>query len=348
MKAIVFRGIKDVEVVDVPEPRLLAPTDAIVKMERAAICGSDMHVYHGREQGIDHGTIMGHEFVGTIEEVGSEVTKFKKGDKVISPFTTNCGKCFYCKSGLTARCVQSQLFGWVENGKGLEGVHAEYVRVPVADGTLAKKPDGVSWEQANLLSDNLPTGYFCADMLDIRPDFTYAVVGCGSVGMMAIISAFLKGAKKVFALDRECFRLEKAASFGAIPVNVDQEDAIEVIKKATNGRGADGVMEAVGSKPTMDISFKLLRPGGILASVGVQAYEELPFSPPDLYDKNITLKAGRCSVRHYMEELFPLMDQMPYDITDVITDTFSLSDGKEAYRVFDEDKHKSLKVLLKP
>ena len=348
MKAVVFKGIKEVEVIDTPDPTLLAPTDAIVKMESAAICGSDMHVYHGREAGIDVNTTMGHEFVGTVVEAGSEVRSYKLGDNVISPFTTSCGVCFYCRSGLTARCEQSELYGWVEEGKGLEGVHAEYVRVPLADGTLAHKPDNLSWEQANLLSDIFPTGYFCASMADIRPDYTYAVVGCGPVGLMAIISAFMQGATKVYALDRIPFRLEKAASFGAIPVNIDEEDALEAIRSATEGRGADAVLEAVGSKPTMESSFRLLRPGGILASVGVQAYDQLPFLPPELYDKNVTIKAGRCSARHYMEQLFPLMDKLPYDITEVITGTFSLQDGKEAYRVFDEDKDRSLKVLLKP
>ncbi len=348
MKALVYKGIKEVEIVEVPTPEILAPTDAIVKVECAAICGSDMHVYHGRERGIDIGTTMGHEFVGTVVEVGKSIKTFNIGDEVISPFTTNCGQCYYCQTGLTARCEHSQLFGWVEKGVGLQGVHAELVRVPFADSTLVRKPNELSWEQANLISDNLPTGFFGTEMVNINPEGVYAVVGCGSVGLMAIISAFAQGAKKVYALDRIPFRLEKAASFGAIPVNIEEQDPVEKIKSETGGRGVDGVIEAVGSAAPLKLAFDLLRPGGILGSVGVQAFDQVPFSPPSLYDKNITLKFGRCSARSYIDKVLPLIDTMPYDVLDVVTHHFKLSDAKEAYRVFDEEKESAIKVLVKP
>ncbi len=348
MKALVYKGIKEVELIEVPNPEILAPTDVIVKVECAAICGSDMHVYHGRETGIDINTIMGHEFVGTIVEVGESVKNFNIGDEVISPFTINCGQCYYCKIGLTARCEHSQLYGWVEKGVGLQGIHAEFARVPFADSTLVHKPEELSWEKANLVSDNLPTGYFGAEMVDIHPDGIYAVVGCGSVGLMAVLSAFLKGAKTVYALDKLSFRLEKAASFGAIPVNIDEEDAVERIKAGTEGRGVDGVIEAVGSAAPLKLAFDLLRPGGVLGSVGVQAFDQVPFSPPSLYDKNITLKFGRCSARHYIDKVLPLIDTLPFDVLDVVTHYFPLSEAKEAYRVFDEEKESAIKVLLKP
>ncbi|RNC83247.1 MAG: alcohol dehydrogenase [Balneola sp.] len=348
MKALVYKGIKQVEVIDVPNPEILTPNDVIVKVECAAICGSDMHVYHGREQGIDINTIMGHEFVGTVIEIGDSVKRFKPGDEVISPFTTNCGQCYYCENGLTARCEQSQLYGWVEQGIGLHGIHAEFARVPFADSTLVHKPEHISWERANLISDNLPTGYFGVEMVEINPKGVYAVLGCGSVGLMAALSAFEQGATRVYALDRIPFRLEKAASFGAIPINIDQEDAVKKIKAETGGRGVDGAIEAVGSAPPLKLAFDLLRPGGVLGSVGVQAFDKLPFSPPNLYDKNVTMKFGRCSARHYIDKVLPIIDTLPADVLDVVTHQFPLAEAKEAYRVFDEEKESAIKVLLKP
>ena len=348
MKAVTFQGIRKVSVSNVPEPRIESPGDIIVKVERAAICGSDLHVYHGRETGIDIGTTMGHEFTGTVAEVGSEVRNFKVGDRIVSPFTTNCGTCFYCKKGLTARCEKGNLFGWVSKGKGLQGVHAEYVRVPMGDSTLVSLPDDLSWEQGNLLADICCTGFFCAEMAEIEPEGIYAVIGCGPVGQMAIKAAKYLGAEKIYAIDRIPFRLEMAERNGAIPLNFEKQDVGDEIQNVTHGRGADAVMEAVGGYEPMKTAFRLLRPGGILASAGVQAYEQFPFSPPDIYDKNLILKAGRCSVRHYLDKLIPLVQKGELQITNVITHTMELKDGVEAYRLFDEEKNAAVKVLLKP
>lgn len=348
MKAITFQGIKIVQLSDVPEPQIISEKDVVVKVERAAICGSDMHVYHGRETGIDVGTIMGHEFTGTVVDVGEDVSNFKVGDRVLSPFTVNCGDCYFCKTGLTARCVKSQLYGWRENGSGLHGVHAEYVRVPMADATLIHLPDDVSWEQGNLIADIASTGYFGAKLAELKSKDTCVVIGCGPVGIMAIKAAVYFGCEKIYAVDGIDFRLEFAEQNGAIPVNYLKENAVEKILERTNGIGADSVIEAVGSKASMKTAFDILRPGGILASVGVQAFDQLPFSPPDMYDKNIVLKAGRCSSRSYAEKLIPLVQNGDLNLTDVITHTFDLKDGEEAYRFFDEEKDKCLKVLLKP
>ncbi|MBO6622321.1 MAG: alcohol dehydrogenase catalytic domain-containing protein [Balneola sp.] len=348
MKVITFQGIKFVQLSDVPEPKIISKKDAIVKVERAAICGSDMHVYHGRETGIDIGTIMGHEFTGTVVDTGEHVSNFKVGDRVLSPFTVNCGECHFCKIGLTARCVKSHLYGWRENGSGLHGVHAEYVRVPMADATLVHLPDDLSWEQGNLLSDIASTGYFGAELAELKPDDVCVVIGCGPVGIMAIKAAKCLGCKTIYAVDGIDFRLEFAKRNGAIPVNYLNENVVEKILERTNGIGADSVIEAVGSKTSMKSAFDILRPGGILASVGVQAFDQLPFSPPDMYDKNITLKTGRCSSRFYAEKLIPLIQNGDLQLTDVITHTFDLKDGVEAYRFFDEEKDKCLKVLLKP
>ncbi len=346
MKALVFKGVKNIKLAEVPEPRIIQPTDAIVKVESAAICGSDMHVYHGRETGIDIGTIMGHEFSGSVIETGEKVTKFKPSDRVISPFTVSCGDCFFCKKNLTALCVKSALYGWVENGIGLEGVHAEYVRVPMADSSLIALPEELSWTEGNLLSDIASTGFYGAEMVEIKDSDVCVVIGCGPVGIMAIKAAVYLGAKTIFAIDQFDFRLNMAQKQGAIPVNYSKEPSLEQIKKKTSNRGADCVIEAVGSKSAMQTAFKLLRPGGILASIGVQAFDKFPFSPPDMYDKNITLKAGRGSSRYYAEKLIPLVQNKSIDLSDVVTHTFSLDDGEEAYRFFDEEKDKCLKVTL--
>ncbi|MDR9418187.1 alcohol dehydrogenase family protein [Gracilimonas sp.] len=351
MKAITFEGIRKIKIAEVPEPRIQDSRDVIIRVERGALCGSDMHVYNGRETGIDEGTVMGHEFTGTVMETGKEVSNFKQGDRVASPFTLNCGDCFYCKKGLSARCEKSRLFGWVENGIGLQGVHTKYVRVPFGDSTLVKLPDEISWETGVLMGDNFPTGYFCAEMAEIKPDQTYiviGVIGCGPIGLMTIISTFLQGAENVFAVDLLQNRLKKAKQLGAIPINTNDKSWKEVVNEYTEGRGFDGVMEAVGSAATMKLAFDMVRPGGILASVGVQAYEQLPFNPPGLYDKNITMKFGRCPARSYMEKLIPLVQKEQLDLTTVITHTFSLEEGVEAYRLFDEQKDECIKVLLKP
>ena len=187
MKALTFAGEQTIEHTAVPDPKIEAAGDAIVRVRQCAICGSDMHVYHGRETGLDHGTVMGHEFVGEIVERGREVTAFKKGDRVVSPFTTSCGRCRFCRIGLTARCVESQLYGWVEGGHGLHGGQAEYVRVPLADSTLLAIPEGVDEADALLAGDVLSTGYFCASNAGAGPDRVCAVVGCGPVGLMAIV-----------------------------------------------------------------------------------------------------------------------------------------------------------------
>lgn len=348
MKAITFEGIRKITLTEVPEPRIQNSRDIIVRVERAALCGSDMHVYNGRETGIDTGTVMGHEFTGTVEEAGKEISNFKKGDRVASPFTINCGECFYCKNGLSARCGKSRLFGWVENGVGLQGVHAKYVRIPFGDSTLVKLPDEFRWETGVLLGDNFPTGYFCAEMAEVKPYQSYVVIGCGPIGLMTIISALLQGAEKVFAVDLLENRLKKAKQLGAIPINTKDKNRKDVVNEYTEGRGFDGVMEAVGSAATMKLAFEMVRPGGILASVGVQAYEQLPFNPPDLYDKNITMKFGRCPARSYMEKLLTLMQRKQPDLTTIITHTFSLDEGVEAYRMFDERKDECIKLLFKP
>ncbi|HLG41354.1 MAG TPA: alcohol dehydrogenase family protein [Chitinophagaceae bacterium] len=346
MHALTFGGKEIIEYSTVKDPVLLHPTDVIVKITIAGICGSDLHVYHGRETGLDHGTVMGHEFTGIVEETGSDVRQFKKGAKVLSPFTTSCGDCFYCRIGLTCRCEKGNLFGWVQKGHGLHGAQAGYIRVPMADSTLLPLSNDLNEKKGLLLGDVFSTGYFCADNAGINPKNVYAVIGCGPVGLMAIIAAKHLGAERLFAIDVVPERLAIAKKIGATPLNASLINVKEEILNNTNGRGADAVMEVVGSSETLKLAIELIRPGGTISSVGVHTTPHFSFSPGEAYDKNITYKSGRCPARYYAEKL--LNEEVPqrYAIEDIITHQFSLQEGAKAYDVFDKKLDNCIKAVL--
>jgi threonine dehydrogenase-like Zn-dependent dehydrogenase len=347
MHALTFHGIENIRYESVPDPKIQAPNDVIVKVHLAGICGSDLHVYHGREKGLDAGTVMGHEFVGEIVELGKAVKKFRQGDFVFSPFTTNCGACFYCHKNLPCRCTSGQLFGWVQNGVGLQGSQAEYVRVPLADSTLLRIPENVLPEEALLLGDIFSTGYFCADMAEIKTDGIYAVIGCGPVGIMAIIGARELKAGKIYAIDSIRERLTLAVNFGAIPLDHRQDDPVAYIRNETDGRGADAVMEVVGSASAAKLAIQLVRPGGIIAVAGVHNEEHFAFSPNEAYDKNLTYKVGRCPARYYMERLIPLVQKKEYDLTAIFSHRMSLADGPRGYKIFAEKLEGCTKIVLR-
>jgi 2-desacetyl-2-hydroxyethyl bacteriochlorophyllide A dehydrogenase len=348
MKAITFAGFRDVEYETVDDPRIEAPTDVIVEVSVAGICGSDLHPYHEREEGLDFGAIMGHEFVGRVAEVGADVSRLKVGDQVYCPFTTNCGDCHYCRVGLTSRCERGQLFGWVGMGGGLHGGQAEAVRVPLADSTLAVVPDGVSEEQALLLGDVAATGYFCAEQAGIKPDGIYAVIGCGPVGIMAVHAARHLGAEMIYAIDTVPERLAMAGRAGAVPIDYRAEDPVLALHEAAEGRGADAVMEAVGSFGSARSAIELVRPGGTISVVGVHTETEFAFSPAEAYDKNLTYRVGRCPARAYMERLAPFVRDGELEIDGVISHRVALAEGPDAYRLFDEKRDNCTKVVLKP
>ncbi|HEY7699745.1 MAG TPA: alcohol dehydrogenase catalytic domain-containing protein, partial [Vicinamibacteria bacterium] len=319
MKALTFQGNARVEISTVPDPVLEAPGDVVVRNRVSAICGSDLHVYLGRERGIEPGTTMGHEFLGEVVEVGKGVKGLRAGDLVVSPFTTSCGECFYCKKGLTCRCPKGKLFGWVENGRGLEGAQAEYVRVPLADSTLVKLPPDVDVETALFLGDILATGFFCADMAEAGPEGVYAVIGRGPVGLFAVLGARERGAERIFAVDVLPERLALAEKFGAIAVDGRGSDPREVVREATEGRGADAVLEVVGSPEATRLAFELVRPGGIVSAVGVHTEAQFAFSPVEAYDKNLTYRTGRCPARSYMNRLLPLVREDKYRLGSIIS-----------------------------
>jgi threonine dehydrogenase-like Zn-dependent dehydrogenase len=346
MRAITFQGKEKLSFETVTDPSIIQPTDVIVKVALTAICGSDLHVYREHEKGLDYGTVMGHEFFGEVVAIGSAVTGLKKGDRVVSPFTTSCGVCYFCKIGLTCRCQQGQLYGWVEHGHGLHGAQAEYVRVPLADSTLVKSPDGLSEEQVLLTGDIFSTGYFCAENAGIRPGGRYVVLGCGPVGLMAILAAKIQGADEIWAVDSVPERLAIAQRYGAVAVDLSKTDAKQFILEQTNGIGADAVMEVVGNPSAQQLAFDVVRPGGIISSVGVHTASYFTFSPVDAYNKNITYKTGRCPARHYMSKLLPLLGDQQIDLSAIISHRLPLVQGVEGYRIFDQKLDKSLKIIL--
>ena len=342
MKALIFEGVRRIACSTVPDPALKEPGEALVRVRAAAVCGSDLHVYRGLETGLDDGTVMGHELAGEVVEAGAGVTRFRPGDLVVSPFTTSCGDCFYCRLGLTARCVRGQLFGWVEKGRGLHGVQAEYVRVPLADSTLVGIPEGTPPEEALFAGDILATGWFGAESAGAAPGRSVAVVGCGPVGLMAVIAARELGAERVFALDTLPDRLALAARWGAEPMDPDQ------IREETGGRGADSVVEAVGTPQASRLAFDLARPGGTIAAVGVHVEPHLAFAPGEAYDKNLTYRAGRCPARAYMDRLLPLVQSRKYDLGALISHRLPLDRGPEGYDLFDRRVPGCTKVVLVP
>ncbi|MFO0942930.1 MAG: alcohol dehydrogenase catalytic domain-containing protein [Pirellulales bacterium] len=339
MRAICFEDIAKLKVSDLAEPTVIESSDCIVQVEMAGLCGSDLHPYWGREKGLDPGTVMGHEFVGKIVQLGSNVPGLAVGERVFAPFSTNCGDCYFCNHGLPSRCRRGQLFGWRSNGNGLHGGQAEFVRVPLASGTLLKVPDGMSSELALLLGDNLSTGYFCTELAETKPGGVYAVLGCGNVGLMALSAAKLKGCHNLVAFDLIAERREMAEQLGAIVVS-STEAAIATVSRLTDGRGADAVMELVGMPDAQRLAYELVRPGGTIATVGCHCDSTFAFSPVDAYDKNLTYRTGRCPARFYMEKLAELEELQNFNWRSFITHCFSLDDGPIAYDLFSKRKQR--------
>lgn len=359
MLALVFEGERRIALKeDQPVPQLLSDTDCLVRVTLCAICGSDLHPFRGDERGIVPGTVVGHEFVGTVHALGRKVTGLQLGDRVMSPFTCSCSSCFYCTKGKTCRCShpEARLFGWIsepaegdertEAPNGLHGSQAQFVRVPLASSTLVKIPEDVSDEEALLLGDILSTAFFCAEQGGIARGDSVAVLGLGPVGLLAVMAAKHLGAAQVFALDGVEGRRAKAASFGATPLEPGPA-AAAAVAAATGGRGADVVLECVGSG-ALRHAFDLVRPAGVVSSVGVQTAASFPFTPVDAYDKNATLRFGRCPARAYMERLLPMVRSRAQPFTDIITHRLPLRDGVRAYDMFERREDGCIKVVLDP
>ncbi|KAF2757962.1 GroES-like protein [Pseudovirgaria hyperparasitica] len=340
MKAVVFKGVRKVELEDRPTPKIEEPTDIIVKIEYTALCGSELHVFRGHQKS-PTGFIMGHEFTGTVEEIGGEIKNFKKGDSIVSPFTTSCGECFYCKRGFSSRCEKCLLYG----SAVLEGGQAEYIRIPLADATVMKAPPSIEKNALVLMADIFPTGYFASKNAfkglskDEIAESTVVVIGCGPVGLCALINAEDHKPKHLFAVDSVQSRLDLAKSLGAEPLNfqTDRAGLDRRIKEATNGRGADIVIEVVGLSPALQMGFEILRPWGVISSVGVHN-GEIPWTGNQAYGKNLKIQMGRCPVRSIFPEALEQLAKKQHLLGFMSENIMPLSKAVEGYELFDSMK----------
>lgn len=349
MKAITFVDVEQLELSDVAAPHIEDPRDVIVQIAVAGICGSDLHPYLGRERGLDRGTIMGHELVGRIVEVGAGArSHWSEGDRVVAPFTTSCGACWACGLGLTSRCTQGQLFGWVQDGRGLHGAQAEHVRVPLADATLVAVPDAVEDDAVALLAgDVCATALFGAEIARVSAGDSVAIVGCGAVGLLAIRASLARGAAQVFACDVVASRLAAAERFGAIALRADG-DPVSAVREQTGGRGVDAVIEAVGTPQATRLAADLARVGGRIGAVGVHTEPHLALSPGELYDRNLTYSAGRCPARRLLPAALELAAREARLVATLVTHRLPLEAGPDAYRRLASREEGWGKVVLLP
>jgi threonine dehydrogenase-like Zn-dependent dehydrogenase len=349
MKAVIFHGKGDVRVETVPDPSIEHPTDAIVKITTSAICGSDLHPYHGRV-GVGDVFPIGHEFVGVVEAVGSEVRGVRRGDRVVAPFSVSCGACYYCRNRLPTQCETTGrgIFGMGKRRGSFPGAQAEYIRVPFAGAMLEPFAPGLGDDQMIFLADILPTGYFCAENGGIRPGNTVALFGCGPVGLCALMAAQLFGPAEVLVVDRVPYRLAMAKELGAVPIDAGRNDPLAAIRERTAGRGADVALEAVGHESALALALQAVRPGGTVSVVGVYAEEAYPFPIGQAFVRGVTFRIGTCPARAYIPQLMPLLATGRLDPTRLITHRLPLAEAPAGYQIFDRKEENALKVLLKP
>jgi threonine dehydrogenase-like Zn-dependent dehydrogenase len=388
MKAVCWQGIGKVGIENVPDPHILNPRDAIVKVTSTAICGSDLHLYDGYIPTVYRGDILGHEFMGEVVEVGSGVTNLSVGDRVVVPFPIACGNCYFCEREMFSLCENSNpnaavaekmwghspcgIFGYSHMLGGYAGGQAEYVRVPFADVGPIKVPDSLSDEQVLFLSDILPTGYMAAEQCDIEPGDTVAVWGCGPVGLFAIQSARLLHAGRVIAIDRFAERLQKAEQAGAETLNYDEVDVLEALKDMTGGRGPDRCIDAVGMEAHMHgvqhgydrvkQAFRMeterpgvlrqaitaCRNGGTVSVPGVYGGFADKIPVGAIVNKALTIKSGQTHVQRYMRPLLERIEAGEIDPSFIITHRLRLDEAPMAYEVFRNKEDNCIKVVMRP
>lgn len=391
MKALVWHGKEDIRCDTVTDPEIQDPRDAIIKVTSCAICGSDLHLFHNFIPGMLPGDIMGHETMGEVVEVGGAVDgKLKKGDRIVVPFTIICGECDQCKRGNFSVCETTNrkkhladkvfghttagLFGYTHLTGGYPGGQAEYLRVPFADATHIKVPDGIPDEQLLFLSDIFPTGWQAAVQCDIVPTDTVAIWGCGPVGQMAIRSAILLGANQVIAIDCLPERLSMAEAGGATTINFETESVIERLNELTDGKGPEKCIDCAGmeahvmaSQPdtVLDRAKQMVmlesdrphvlremiyvcRPGGVISVPGVYSgfSDKMPMGA--FMNKGLTMRTGQTHVNRWTDDLLRRIEQGEIDPSFVITHTVPLEQGPEMYQVFRDKRDSCVKVVLKP
>ena len=342
MKALICHKNGSIELVEKEMPKLQNDRDAIVKVTLSSICTSDLHIMRGAVPRAVPETVLGHEFVGEVVEVGSALKNLKKGDRVAANCETFCGECFFCRHGFINNCEKG---GW-ELGCRIDGCQAEFVRVPFADTGLTKIPENVSYESALFVGDILSSGYFGAEMCEIKKGDIIAVIGAGPVGLCAMMCAKYLGAGKIIAIDIDNSRLEiaknqKLADFVFNPLDCDIENEV---KNLTENRGADGVIECAGSKDTFEMSWKIARPNAIVGVVAM--YEENQILPlPKMYGKNLTFKTGGVDAIH-CAKLLDLISKGLISTDFLITHKVSLENIKSGYEIFENKQRNCLKIAV--
>jgi threonine dehydrogenase-like Zn-dependent dehydrogenase len=388
MKAVCWISKHDVRVETVPDPTIINPRDAIIKVTLTAICGSDLHLYDGVIPSMEKGDILGHEFMGEVVEVGREVQNLKIGDRVVVPFPIACGRCFFCERGLFAACDNSNpnswmsekayghpssgIFGYSHMMGGYAGGQAEYVRVPFADVGPFKVPDTLSDEQVLFLTDIFPTGYMAAENCNIQPGDVVAVWGAGPVGQFVIKSAFMLGAGRVIAIDHVPERLQLAQMQGADPLHYEEDEVMEALQDMTGGRGPDSCVEAVGmeahgkgldglydrvthtmmlqtDRPTaLRHAIQACRKGGTVSIPGVFGGIVDKFPLGAAFGKGLTLKMGQTHVHRYLRPLMDRIENGEIDPSFIITHRLPLTDAADAYKLFKQRRDGCVKVVLRP
>jgi glutathione-independent formaldehyde dehydrogenase len=378
MKAVVYRGPKNVAVEDVPDPTIQAPTDAIVRITTTNICGSDLHMYEGRTS-VEEGKVLGHENMGIVEEVGSGVGRIKVGDRVSLPFNIACGTCRNCDHGWTSFCLRANptegmdgaAYGYANMGP-YDGGQAEYLRVPWADFNALHLPEGEEHENDfTMLSDIFPTGWHGVELSGFQVGDRVAVFGGGPVGLMAAHSAIIRGASQVFVVDKETDRLALAEKFGATPVDFSAGDPVEQLMDATGGRGVDRGVEAVGYQAhdpsgeehpelVLDNLVQVVRATGGIGVVGVYVPEDpgatsdlakegrIPFQYGQFFTKGQTMGTGQCPVKRYNRQLRDLIISGRANPSWIVSQEIGLQEAADAYQHFDDRDNGWTKVLLRP
>jgi 2-desacetyl-2-hydroxyethyl bacteriochlorophyllide A dehydrogenase len=344
MRAVTFHAPGEVLVAEVPEPELIDPADAIVRIEATGVCGSDLHIYHGRVQ-IEPGFTIGHEYVGTVIAVGEEVRDVQVGDRVLGCFQTACGHCFFCRRGWFHKCDASRTFGHGAALGSLQGTQAERALVPNADLVLRKVPDGMTDETALFAGDVMGTGYHAVAESGLRAGDVAAVLGLGPVGLCAVQAAKAAGAAHVIAVDSVTDRLAMAESFGAEPVHLSEGDPRSAARAATGGRGVDVCIDAVGHPQALDLALRLTRKCGTVQAIGVYA-ERCELHMGLLWIKSLQLCAGHANVIGHVDRVLAMMSAGLLDPSPLVTHHMALDDAAEAYALY--DRREALKIVLKP
>ena len=343
MKALCYHGVRDIRYDSMADAAIADDRDVIVKMERCAICGSDLHIYHGEGFSPDLGFCVGHEAVGEVVEVGDAVSRLKVGDHVMISAAVGCGACAPCLAGDVNRCVNGAMACYGLSSR-LQGCQAEAIRVPAGDFNAAPIPEGLTADQALMLTDNLPTAWFGLKGAAIEPGEDVAVVGLGPIGLMAVEGAYVMGAGRVFAIDLVPERRAIAESLGAIAL--DAGDAVLAIAEATKGRMAAKAIEAVGADATINLAIASVGRSGVVSCIGVNQNANFSFNMAAAFFRGLTFKTGTCSVPEHWPELVPLIRQGRLHPERFVSHHMPLSEGAEAYRLFDARQNGALKMVM--